>query len=98
MLLARGDEADRLAGLELGADDYIAKNPFSPRELMARVKAVLRRSHRCGLNRRRRRCRCFYRYRDRYRRCRQTKTAGARAGRAAVSTSRPSTSARSARW
>jgi two-component system, OmpR family, response regulator BaeR len=44
MLTARADEVDRLAGLELGADDYIAKNPFSPREVMARVKAVLRRS------------------------------------------------------
>jgi two-component system response regulator BaeR len=44
MLTARADEADRLAGLELGADDYIAKNPFSPREVMARVKAVLRRT------------------------------------------------------
>jgi two-component system, OmpR family, response regulator BaeR len=44
MLTARADEADRLAGLELGADDYIAKKPFSPREVMARVKAVLRRT------------------------------------------------------
>ncbi len=44
MLTARADEGDRLAGLELGADDYIAKNPFSPREVMARVKAVLRRT------------------------------------------------------
>ncbi len=44
MLSARADEADRLMGLELGADDYIAKTPFSPREVMARVKAVLRRS------------------------------------------------------
>ncbi|HEY0818114.1 MAG TPA: response regulator [Rhizobacter sp.] len=44
VLTARADEADRLAGLELGADDYIAKTPFSPREVMARVKAVLRRS------------------------------------------------------
>jgi two-component system response regulator BaeR len=44
MLTARADEADRLAGLELGADDYIGKTPFSPREVMARVKAVLRRS------------------------------------------------------
>lgn len=44
MLTARTDEADRLMGLELGADDYIAKNPFSPREVLARVKAVLRRS------------------------------------------------------
>lgn len=43
MLTARGDEADRIIGLELGADDYVAK-PFSPRELTARVKAVLRRA------------------------------------------------------
>jgi len=44
MLTARGDEGDRVAGLELGADDYVVK-PFSPRELTARVKAVLRRAH-----------------------------------------------------
>jgi DNA-binding response OmpR family regulator len=43
MLTARGDESDRVAGLELGADDYIAK-PFSPRELLARLRAVLRRA------------------------------------------------------
>jgi DNA-binding response OmpR family regulator len=43
MLTALGDESDRVAGLELGADDYIAK-PFSPRELVARAKAVLRRA------------------------------------------------------
>jgi two-component system alkaline phosphatase synthesis response regulator PhoP len=43
MLTARVDEADRLAGLELGADDYVTK-PFSPRELVARVRAVLRRA------------------------------------------------------
>ena len=43
MLTARGEEADRIAGLELGADDYVAK-PFSPRELTARVRAVLRRA------------------------------------------------------
>lgn len=43
MLTARGDEDDRVVGLELGADDYVAK-PFSPRELTARVKAVLRRA------------------------------------------------------
>ena len=42
MLTARGEEADRIVGLELGADDYVVK-PFSPRELVARVKAVLRR-------------------------------------------------------
>ncbi len=43
MLTAMVDESDRVAGLEVGADDYVAK-PFSPRELVARVKAVLRRS------------------------------------------------------
>ncbi len=43
MLTARGDEVDRVLGLELGADDYLVK-PFSPRELVARVRAVLRRS------------------------------------------------------
>ena len=43
MLTAKGGEADRVVGLELGADDYLAK-PFSPQELMARVKAVLRRA------------------------------------------------------
>jgi two-component system response regulator ResD len=44
MLTARGDEIDRVLGLELGADDYVVK-PFSPREMVARVKAVLRRSN-----------------------------------------------------
>jgi two-component system response regulator RegX3 len=44
MLTARGDEADRVIGLELGADDYVAK-PFSAREVVARVRAVLRRTH-----------------------------------------------------
>jgi two-component system, OmpR family, response regulator ResD len=43
MLTARGEETDRVVGLEIGADDYIAK-PFSPREVVARVRAVLRRS------------------------------------------------------
>jgi len=44
-LTARSDEIDRVVGLELGADDYVAK-PFSPRELLARVRAILRRSGR----------------------------------------------------
>jgi DNA-binding response OmpR family regulator len=43
MLTARGEDVDRIVGLELGADDYVVK-PFNPRELVARVKAVLRRS------------------------------------------------------
>ena len=43
ILTARGDESDRLVGLELGADDYMVK-PFSPKELVARVRAVLRRT------------------------------------------------------
>jgi DNA-binding response OmpR family regulator len=43
MLTARGEETDKLVGLELGADDYIVK-PFSPKELVARVRAVLRRA------------------------------------------------------
>jgi DNA-binding response OmpR family regulator len=47
MLTARGDEADRIVGLELGADDYVVK-PFSPRELVARIRAVLRRTDSVG--------------------------------------------------
>jgi two-component system OmpR family response regulator len=43
MLTARGEDVDRIVGLELGADDYVAK-PFNPRELLGRIKAVLRRS------------------------------------------------------
>jgi DNA-binding response OmpR family regulator len=47
MLTARGDETDRVVGLELGADDYVPK-PFSPRELLARLRAVLRRTATSG--------------------------------------------------
>ncbi|MFV8753803.1 response regulator transcription factor [Nannocystaceae bacterium ST9] len=47
MLSARGDEVDRIVGLELGADDYLPK-PFSPRELLARIRAVLRRHGSAG--------------------------------------------------
>jgi DNA-binding response OmpR family regulator len=48
MLTARGDEQDRILGLEMGADDYLAK-PFNPRELCARIEAVLRRSRPAAL-------------------------------------------------
>ena len=44
MLTARGEDVDRILGLEMGADDYLAK-PFNPRELLARIKSVLRRAH-----------------------------------------------------
>src|SRR3954453_16686400 len=47
MLTARADESERIVGLELGADDYVAK-PFSPSELVARVRALLRRAHRAA--------------------------------------------------
>jgi DNA-binding response OmpR family regulator len=47
MVTARGEETDRIAGLDIGADDYVAK-PFSPRELVSRVRAVLRRSYDSG--------------------------------------------------
>ena len=47
MLTARGSETDRIAGLEMGADDYVVK-PFSPQELVSRVRAVLRRSRQAG--------------------------------------------------
>lgn len=49
MLTARGDDIDRIVGLELGADDYLAK-PFNPRELVARIEAVLRRSQAAPTN------------------------------------------------
>jgi len=48
MLTARGDETDRIVGLELGADDYLPK-PFNPRELLARLRAVLRRGRRAAV-------------------------------------------------
>jgi DNA-binding response OmpR family regulator len=47
ILTARGDDVDKIVGLEVGADDYVTK-PFNPRELVARVKAVLRRSQNAG--------------------------------------------------
>jgi DNA-binding response OmpR family regulator len=52
LLTARGDETDRIVGLEIGADDYITK-PFSPRELTARVRTVLRRSRAEGVSKER---------------------------------------------
>jgi two-component system, OmpR family, alkaline phosphatase synthesis response regulator PhoP len=50
MLTARDEETDRLIGLELGADDYVTK-PFSPREVVARAKAIMRRAHRAVVKR-----------------------------------------------
>lgn len=47
MLTARGDEVDRIVGLEMGADDYLPK-PFNPRELLARIKSILRRAQETG--------------------------------------------------
>ena len=56
MVTARGEEADRVLGLEVGADDYVTK-PFSPRELLARIRANVRRVPRPGRPRARRRSR-----------------------------------------
>ena len=50
MLTARGDEMDRIVGLELGSDDYLPK-PFNPRELLARLRAILRRRGPAGMAR-----------------------------------------------
>ena len=50
MLSAKGEDIDRILGLEFGADDYLAK-PFNPRELLARIKALLRRSHQPAIQR-----------------------------------------------
>jgi len=58
MLTARDEETDRIVGLEMGADDYLAK-PFSPRELLARIKAILRRT-RMPAPSETERARCFY--------------------------------------
>ena len=58
MLTAKSDDIDRIVGLELGADDYLGK-PFNPRELLARIRAVLRRTDRLGSARQARRRRTF---------------------------------------
>ena len=90
-LTARGDEIDRVVGLELGADDYVAK-PFSPRELVARVRSVLRRS-RQGAPRRR------PRPHPSLRECSRSTTASGRsASTAARSSCRATSSACCARW
>jgi two-component system, OmpR family, response regulator len=49
MLTAKGDELDRIIGIEMGADDYLSK-PFNPRELLARIRAVLRRTSRAAVS------------------------------------------------
>ena len=54
LLTARGEDVDRIVGLEIGADDYLPK-PFNPRELVARIRAVLRRTRADGSGSRRRR-------------------------------------------
>ena len=87
-LTARSDEIDRVVGLELGADDYIAK-PFSPRELVARVRSVLRRSAKAA----RRRRAAGARRRPRAARSSSTKAACRSATTAARSSSRATSSA-----
>ncbi|SEQ50475.1 two-component system, OmpR family, response regulator [Amphritea atlantica] len=62
MLTASAEETDRIVGLELGADDYVAK-PFNPRELLARIKAVLRRSRSAGTSGSKGRYFCFSEWR-----------------------------------
>ena len=75
MLTARDEEPDRVVGFEVGADDYVPK-PFSPRELVARVKAILRRAERGAAARaaraRRRRSSAATRARSRSRACRSS--------------------------
>ena len=71
MLTARGDAMDRVVGLEIGADDYLPK-PFEPRELLARLKAILRR----GRRRREGRRAAFRPARDRRRRARRSRLDG----------------------
>ena len=58
MLTAKSDDIDRIVGLELGADDYLGK-PFNPRELLARIRAILRRADRAASPARMRRRRSF---------------------------------------
>ena len=55
LLTARGEDVDRIVGLEIGADDYLSK-PFNPRELLARVRAILRRTTGTQEVKRNRRC------------------------------------------
>ena len=63
MLTARGDDVDRIVGLEIGADDYLPK-PFNPRELVARIRAVLRRTQPTGIAKQSTRTRYSWRYRN----------------------------------
>ena len=94
-LTARSDEIDRVVGLELGADDYIAK-PFSPRELVARVRTILRRSARGAGARAARRLRRPAA--DRRSRSRSTRSGGRSATTAARSNSRATSTASCGCW